>query len=98
MTEIAKSAGITREALYKALRPGSDSDITIGASSAVLSDNPDAKLSYTEHTGTAIEAGRQSLLDLEERMRATGAELISQKQAQTTATQVNAEGDAATGP
>jgi probable addiction module antidote protein len=24
MTEIAKSAGITREALYKALRPGSE--------------------------------------------------------------------------
>lgn len=68
--------------------------ITIGASHAVTSSNPDAKLSYTEHTGTAIEAGRQSLLDLEERMRATGAELISQKQAQTTATQVNAEGDA----
>ena len=72
-----------------------DSNITIGASHAVLSDNPDAKLSYTEHTGTAIEAGRQSLLDLEERMRATGAELISQKQAQTTATQVDAEGEAA---
>ncbi len=72
-----------------------DSDITIGASHAVMSDNADAKLSYTEHTGTAIEAGRQSLLDLEERMRATGAELISQKPAQTTATQVDAEGEAA---
>ncbi len=71
-----------------------DAEITIGASSAVTTDNPEATLSYTEHTGAAIGAGRQSLLDLEERMRATGAELISQKQAQTTATQVNAEGEA----
>ncbi len=69
--------------------------ITIGASHAVTSENTDASLSYTEHTGAAIDSGRQSLLDLEDRMRATGAELISQKPSQTTATQVDAEGEAA---
>jgi hypothetical protein len=71
-----------------------DAPLTIGASSAVSSDNLDAKLSYTEHTGTAIEAGRQAILDLEERMRATGAELISKNVVMTTATQVSAEGEA----
>jgi len=71
-----------------------DSEITIGASTAVTTDNPDASLEYVEHTGAAIAAGRQSTLDLEDRMRSTGAELISQIQSQTTATQVNAEGEA----
>jgi hypothetical protein len=72
-----------------------DEDITIGASTAVATDNEGASLEFCEHTGAAIGTGRQSLLDLEERMRATGAELISQKQAQTTATQISAEGEAA---
>jgi len=72
-----------------------DSEIKIGASSAITTDNKDASLEYTEHTGAAIEAGKQSLDDLEDRMRATGAELINQQQSQTTATQINAEGDAA---
>jgi len=72
-----------------------DSQITIGASHAVMADDKDADLSYVEHQGTSIESGRQSLLDLEERMRATGAELISQKPVQTTATQVNSEGESA---
>lgn len=72
-----------------------DAEITIGASSAVTTDNENASLTYTEHTGAAIEAGRTSILDLEERMRATGAELISQKQTQTTATQITSEGEAA---
>lgn len=72
-----------------------EQDITIGASSAVMSENADASLTYTEHTGAAIASGRQSLLDLEDRMRATGAELISIRQAQTTATQINSEGESA---
>lgn len=71
-----------------------ESDIKIGAASAITSDNKDAKLTYTEHTGAAIEAGKQSLDDLEDRMRATGAELIDQVQAPT-ATQVNSEDEAA---
>lgn len=71
-----------------------DAEIVIGASAATSTENPDADLSYVEHTGASISAGRQSLLDLEDRMRATGAELISQKPSHITATQVGAEGEA----
>jgi len=34
----------------------------------VTNENPQARLEYVEHTGKAIEAGRESLKDLEERM------------------------------
>jgi len=71
-----------------------DTNITIGASSATSTENPDAKLSFVEHGGQSIAAGRQSLLDLEDRMRATGAELIAQKPAHVTATQVSTEAEA----
>lgn len=71
-----------------------DTEITIGASSATISDNADAELMYVEHTGAAIASGRDALLDLEDRMRSTGAELISQKPAYTTATQVSSEAEA----
>ncbi len=71
-----------------------NTEITIGASAATSSDNPDSDLSYVEHSGASISAGRQSLLDLEDRMRATGAELIAQKPAHVTATQVGAETEA----
>ena len=50
--------------------------LKIGAGAAVTNDDPSAKLGYVEHSGAAIEAGRQSLLDLEERMGSLGAELL----------------------
>lgn len=64
--------------------------IVIGAKSALmLPTGADAK--YVEHTGAAIEAGRNSLLDLENQMRAMGAELLAETQVSTTATQNNIE-------
>ena len=67
-----------------------DDKITIGAKSALmLPTGADAK--YVEHTGAAIEAGRQSLQDLENQMRAMGAELLAETQVTTTATQNNIE-------
>lgn len=71
-----------------------ETEITIGASSATVTENADAELMYVEHTGAAIASGREALLDLEDRMRSTGAELISQKPAYTTATQVSSEAEA----
>jgi hypothetical protein len=71
-----------------------DKQITIGASSAASSDNPDAELEYVEHTGQAIGAGRTSILDLEERMRQTGAELLTRQATIETATQVVSDGEA----
>lgn len=50
-----------------------------------------AEAKYVEHTGAAIEAGRLSLSDLENQMRAMGAELLVETQVSTTATQNNIE-------
>jgi hypothetical protein len=64
--------------------------IVIGAKSALMLPlGADAK--YVEHTGAAIEAGRLSLQDLENQMRAMGAELLAETQVSTTATQNNIE-------
>lgn len=62
--------------------------MNVGASSAVkLPINSDMK--YVEHSGAAISAGRESLIDLEEAMRQAGAELLLlRKQANKTATEV----------
>jgi hypothetical protein len=68
---------------------GSDK-IIIGAKHAV--ELPlGAEMKFVEHSGLAIEAGRQSLLDLENQMRAMGAELLVESQVSTTATQNNIE-------
>ncbi len=71
-----------------------DAELTIGAGTAASSDEPDAELSYVEHSGAAIKSGADSILRLEARMRATGAELIQQTPDRTTATQVDSEGEA----
>lgn len=68
--------------------------IKIGGQNAVLTDDIGADLKFVEHTGAAINAGRTSLLDLEERMRQSGAELLVKRRANVTATQVVSEGDA----
>ncbi|MEQ1915200.1 MAG: DUF4055 domain-containing protein, partial [Gallionella sp.] len=65
--------------------------LTVGAASAVRSNAPTAELKYVEHTGASIGAGRTAILDLEERMRAIGAELLVHKTNRMTATQVESE-------
>ncbi|MCC3246687.1 DUF4055 domain-containing protein [Methylocystis sp. WRRC1] len=67
--------------------------IVVGAASAVRAMSTEASLSYVEHSGKAIEAGRQSLLDIEDRMRQAGAELLVQRPLITTATQVSSEAE-----
>lgn len=47
-----------------------------------------AEMKYVEHTGKSIEAGKQSLDDLKEEMRQSGAELLVLKPGPTTATEV----------
>lgn len=69
--------------------------LTVGGQQGVfLGSNPDAKIAYVEHTGKAIEAGRQSLLDLEGRMIATGAELLVAKPGQRTAEEASNDAEA----
>jgi hypothetical protein len=48
---------------------------------------PGGDMKYVEHSGAAIEAGRLSIQDLENQMRAMGAELLAETQVATTATQ-----------
>jgi len=67
-----------------------DDRVEIGAKSYLrLPIGAEAK--YVEHTGAAITAGRESLQDLENQMRAMGAELLAETQVSTTATQNNIE-------
>lgn len=72
---------------------GEGDTLVVGAGSAVTSISVEADLKYVEHTGAAIEAGRQAVVDLEDRMRQTGAELLVQRPATTTATQTVSEGE-----
>lgn len=68
--------------------------ITVGASSGVKSDSTDADMKYVEHSGAAISAGRESLIDLEQQMIQTGAELLVQKPGVRSATESNNEHEA----
>jgi hypothetical protein len=71
-----------------------DGALTVGAASAISNDDPASRLAYVEHSGAAIESGRQSLLDLEERMASLGAELLvsdPSAAAAQTATKTNAD-------
>lgn len=56
--------------------PEQEQDITVGASNATLSSDPNAKLQWVEHSGQAIGAGRQDLKDLEFQMEALGLQLL----------------------
>jgi Domain of unknown function (DUF4055) len=67
--------------------------ITVGAGSATRLPK-DCDMKWVEHTGKAIEAGRQSLLDLVEDMRLAGAKLL-QKEKQTVKTASQSEEEAA---
>ncbi len=72
----------------------SDTDpIIFGASTAIKTSSESADVKFVEHSGAAIAAGRQSLLDLEDRMRQAGAELLVQQPVQVTATQMVSEGE-----
>ena len=71
-----------------------DAAITVGASSAVKSEEPDADLKYVEHSGAAIEAGSKELATLEDRMRQVGAELLVIKPGNMTVAHTVADNEA----
>lgn len=67
-----------------------DSPIVIGKQALKIPMGGDAK--YVEHSGKAIEAGRVSILDLEEQMKKAGAKLLEKDtSAAKTATQSDNE-------
>jgi len=63
-----------------------DSAIVIGSNEAVVSGSPDAKLQWVEHSGKAIEAGRQDLKDLEFQMETFGLQLLAARPSAQSAT------------
>lgn len=67
--------------------------LEVGSAKAVRMP-PGSTLSFTEHSGAAIGAGKVSLDDLKEEMRQTGAELLVLKPGLVTATQVGSEDEA----
>jgi hypothetical protein len=60
--------------------------LTIGPNQLVRSTNADAKVSYVEHNGNAIESGQSDLDKLEERMKVLGLQPIVQRSGNQTAT------------
>jgi hypothetical protein len=84
---------VARVPILTIIGANDDTEITIGAASAAkLPSGSDLK--FVEHSGAAISAGRQALLDLEERMRQTGAELLVMKPGQATATEIYSDDEA----
>jgi hypothetical protein len=70
-----------------------EAPMVVGAGALIKASSKDANLKYVEHSGAAIEAGRKSILDLEDRMRQTGAELLVIKPGNTTEVQTLADNE-----
>ena len=68
------------------LKVGEDG-IEIGPNRLLIGDGDNADLRYVEHSGAAIEAGRQDLADLEDRMAVMGLDLLVQRSGGMTATE-----------
>ena len=71
-------SGLTEEETEK--------DMVIGPNRFFTSVNPDARMSYVEHSGAAIGAGRQDLQDLEARMEVLGLQPFMRRTGNQTAT------------
>ncbi|QDM32181.1 DUF4055 domain-containing protein [Tardiphaga sp. vice352] len=65
---------------------GDDAVLEIGASSLIRNSDPNAKLSYIEHSGQAIGAGDKDIENLERQMEAMGLQLLVDKPGGKTAT------------
>jgi hypothetical protein len=63
----------------KGFQEGELDGLEIGANRAVTTTNENADMKYVEHTGNAINAGRQDLKDLEERMGQMGSDILIQR-------------------
>ena len=60
--------------------------LKVGPRQWLHTPDPQGKFYYVEHTGAAIEAGRNDLKDLEEKMASFGAEFLKAKPGTATAT------------
>lgn len=71
-----------------------ENPITVGAATAVKSDDPNGDMKFVEHSGQAIKAGSDELLALEDRMRQVGAELLVIKPGNRTVAQTVSDNEA----
>lgn len=62
--------------LHATGRDPDDGALVVSAGTATTSRNPNAKLEWVEHTGAAIEAGRNDLKDIEFQMQVLGLQLL----------------------
>lgn len=74
---------------------GATNDVAASPGWGIKTDERDAEVGFVEHSGAAIEAGRLSLLDLEDRMRQVGAELLVIKPGNTTVVQTRSDNEPA---
>lgn len=70
----------------------------VGPESAVLVEDANAKLAYVESAGSALSAGRQELIDLEDAMRAMSAQFQVKQQVAQTATESSIDAKEANAP
>ena len=70
-------------------------EITVSTGAVTYIPNSEGDMKFVEHSGKAIEAGRQALQDLVDEMRMSGAKLL-QKEKTPTKTATEATDDAAT--
>lgn len=73
---------------------GDETTLVVGAGTSIVSDQEHGDAKYVEHSGKAIQAGKESIEALEDRMRAGGAELISLDAGFATATEVSSDSEA----
>ena len=65
---------------------GHEGPLEIGPNRLIIADDPSADLKFIEHSGAAIQAGRQDLVDLEDKMAVMGLELLTPRATHPTAT------------
>ena len=83
-----------------ALSGGTDDDgeLTVGPNNWLFTPDPQGKFYYVEHTGAAIDAGRNDLIDLEDQMAHYGAQFLRKKPGNETATARSIDSAEATCP
>lgn len=72
--------------LYASGVDGDESKLVIGPNKVWYVPEANGKVGYIEHTGSAIEAGRQDIQDLEAQMATYGAQFLQDKPGDQTAT------------
>lgn len=80
------------------LDPEKGDIIVIGPKKGLFSSNEKAQFGYVEHTGAAIAAGRQELVDLEDQMGHYGADFLKRRPGDVTATARALDSAEATSP